>query len=101
MNDKELVNEINRLSEEEHRLEEAHVGEGLSPEETAKLRTIEVALDQCWDLLRQRRAPARRRPGPRRGRPPGRPRGRELSAVRAGAGTRDGAAPRPPPHRDR
>ena len=56
MNDNELVNEINRLSEEEHRLEEAHVGEGLTPEETAKLRTIEVALDQCWDLLRQRRA---------------------------------------------
>jgi hypothetical protein len=56
MNDKEIVNEINRLSEEEHRLEEAHVGEGLSPEEQEKLRTIEVSLDQCWDLLRPRRA---------------------------------------------
>ena len=32
------------------------MGEGLSPEESEKLRTIEVALDQCWDLLRQRRA---------------------------------------------
>ncbi|HLN42627.1 MAG TPA: DUF2630 family protein [Acidimicrobiales bacterium] len=56
MNDKEIVNEINRLAEEEHRLEEAHVGEELTPGESEKLRTIEVALDQCWDLLRQRRA---------------------------------------------
>ena len=56
MNDKQIVEEINRLSEEEHRLEEAHVGEGLSSEEAEKLRANEVALDQCWDLLRQRRA---------------------------------------------
>jgi hypothetical protein len=32
------------------------VGDGLSPEESERLRTIEVSLDQCWDLLRQRRA---------------------------------------------
>jgi len=56
MDDQEIVNQINRLSEEEHRLEEAHVGDGLSPEESERLRTIEVSLDQCWDLLRQRRA---------------------------------------------
>jgi hypothetical protein len=56
VNDQEIVNQITRLSEEEHRLEEAHVGEGLGIEESEKLRTIEVALDQCWDLLRQRRA---------------------------------------------
>ena len=56
MDDTEIVNEINRLAEEEHRLEEAHIGEELSPEDSEKLRTIEVALDQCWDLLRQRRA---------------------------------------------
>ncbi len=29
---------------------------GLSDEELARVRDIEVALDQCWDLLRQRRA---------------------------------------------
>jgi formamidopyrimidine-DNA glycosylase len=56
VNDREIVEEISRLSDEEHRLEETHVGEGLSSEETEQLRTIEVALDQCWDLLRQRRA---------------------------------------------
>lgn len=56
MEDKELVAQIGRLAEEEHRLEEAHVGEGLSTEELERLRSLEVALDQCWDLLRQRRA---------------------------------------------
>ena len=56
MNDREIVEQISRLADEEHRLEEVHVGEGLSSEDTDKLRAIEVALDQCWDLLRQRRA---------------------------------------------
>jgi hypothetical protein len=56
VNDQEIVNEISRLAEEEHRLETAHVGDGLTTEESEKMRTIEVALDQCWDLLRQRRA---------------------------------------------
>ena len=56
MNDREIVEQISRLANEEHRLEEAHVGEGLTSEDADKLRAIEVALDQCWDLLRQRRA---------------------------------------------
>jgi Protein of unknown function (DUF2630) len=56
VDDQDLVKRINDLAEKEHALEEAHVGEGLSPEEEERLRTIEVALDQCWDLLRQRRA---------------------------------------------
>lgn len=29
---------------------------GLGPEERERLRAVEVQLDQCWDLLRQRRA---------------------------------------------
>ncbi len=56
MNDEEIVNQISKLADEEHRLEGAHVGEGLTPQQEEQLRTIEVALDQCWDLLRQRRA---------------------------------------------
>jgi hypothetical protein len=56
MNDAEIVARINSLADDERRLEEAHVGEGLSEEEEQHLRDIEVALDQCWDLLRQRRA---------------------------------------------
>jgi uncharacterized protein DUF2630 len=56
MGDAEVLERIRQLVDEEHRLETGHVGEGLSPEEQARLRNVEVALDQCWDLLRQRRA---------------------------------------------
>ena len=56
MDDKEILAHINTLAEEEQRLEEAHVGDGLSDEEHARLHTIEVTLDQLWDMLRQRRA---------------------------------------------
>ncbi len=56
MDDKEILAQINKLAEEEQRLEEGHVGDGLSEEEHARLHTIEVTLDQLWDVLRQRRA---------------------------------------------
>jgi hypothetical protein len=56
MDDKEILAQINRLAEEEQRLEEGHVGDGLSDEERERLHTIEVTLDQLWDVLRQRRA---------------------------------------------
>ncbi|MFZ0664935.1 MAG: DUF2630 family protein, partial [Acidimicrobiales bacterium] len=56
VDDMDLVAEIGRLTDEEHKLEQAHVGEGLSSEEAERLRKVETALDQCWDLLRQRRA---------------------------------------------
>ncbi|MEN3314949.1 MAG: hypothetical protein V7605_1183 [Acidimicrobiaceae bacterium] len=61
MDESELVRRIDELVDAEHALETAHVGEPLSDEETARRQQIEVALDQCWDLLRQRRA--RRRAG--------------------------------------
>ena len=56
MDDKEIVERISQLAAEEQRLEEAHVGEGLSDDELARKRELEVTLDQLWDLLRQRRA---------------------------------------------
>jgi hypothetical protein len=56
MEDTEILGRITALVDEEHRLEESHVGEGLSQEEKDRLGQVEVALDQCWDLLRQRRA---------------------------------------------
>ena len=56
MDDREITAEINHLVEAEHALERKHVGEGLSEDETSRLRAVEVQLDQCWDLLRQRRA---------------------------------------------
>ena len=56
MDDGEIVRRIGELADEEHRLESSHSGGVLSDEEQARLRDLEVALDQCWDLLRQRRA---------------------------------------------
>jgi Protein of unknown function (DUF2630) len=56
MDDAEIVQRISALAEEEHRLERSHAGDGLSESEQERLRSVEVALDQCWDLLRQRRA---------------------------------------------
>ncbi len=56
MDDEELISRISHLAEEEKRLEEAHVGEGLGPEEEKRRKELETTLDQLWDLLRQRRA---------------------------------------------
>ncbi len=55
MDDSELVQRIGQLVDEEHRLERTGAG-GLGQDERRRLRDLEVALDQCWDLLRQRRA---------------------------------------------
>ena len=55
MDDHDVISRIDRLVDEEHALRQRAAGEGLSDEEQAKLQSLEVALDQCWDLLRQRR----------------------------------------------
>ena len=57
MNDEALIQRIGALVEEEHALERALAQdpEG-TPEAEQRLQELEVALDQCWDLLRQRRA---------------------------------------------
>ena len=56
MDDKDITRRISELAAEEQRLEEAHVGEGLSDDELKRKRDLEVTLDQLWDTLRQRRA---------------------------------------------
>jgi hypothetical protein len=56
MDDQEILRRISDLVGEEHTLEEAHLGEGLDPDKVERLQAVEVALDQCWDLLRRRRA---------------------------------------------
>ncbi len=56
MNDAEIVNQIDQLVAEEHHLEREHSSSGLSDGDRDRLKDIEVQLDQCWDLLRQRRA---------------------------------------------
>jgi hypothetical protein len=56
MNDHTVLAQIQKLSDEEYQLREHAEGRGLSDAEQQRLQSIEVHLDQCWDLLRQRRA---------------------------------------------
>jgi flagellar biosynthesis/type III secretory pathway chaperone len=51
--DEGVMNHINRLVEEEERL----LGKDqLADTDETRLAELKVQLDQCWDLLRQRRA---------------------------------------------
>ena len=52
--DNDILSTIRGLMDEEHALR-ATPG-GLSDEERGRMKQVEQALDQCWDLLRQRRA---------------------------------------------
>lgn len=56
MDDDQILESIGSLVEEERSLRQ-RTG-GLLPEERSRLAELEVQLDQCWDLLRQRRAKA-------------------------------------------
>ena len=56
MDEIEIVHRIGKLVEDEHALEREHAGSPPTEDEVERLHQIEVALDQCWDLLRQRRA---------------------------------------------
>ncbi len=58
MSDESIGARIERLVAEEHDLRDRETGEGSEARESdaQRLRTIEVELDVCWDLLRQRRA---------------------------------------------
>ena len=47
---------MNELIDEEHRLNSKATQGRLSDDEHSRLQSIEVSFDQCWDLLRQRRA---------------------------------------------
>ena len=56
MNDSDILETVNRLVAEEHDLEAKAGRTTISERERARLHKIEDGLDQCWDLLRQRRA---------------------------------------------
>ena len=57
MNDKEILSHIDELIATEHDLRtKVANGELSGTDERERLRSVEEALDQCWDLLRQRRA---------------------------------------------
>jgi predicted nuclease with TOPRIM domain len=55
--DMDIQQRIQKLIDEEHGLRSQLTdGEISVSEEQERLRRVEVELDQCWDLLRQRRA---------------------------------------------
>lgn len=51
--DQPVLSYIQRLVEEEHQL---HEKRARSKDDRKRLSQVQVELDQCWDLLRQRRA---------------------------------------------
>jgi hypothetical protein len=56
VDDEDVIDRINELAHEEHSLFEKESRGGISSEEKQRLKWLEVRLDQCWDLLHQRRA---------------------------------------------
>jgi len=57
MDDKEIMAHIGDLIQTEHKLrEQLAAGQLTGAQEREQLKAAEEALDQCWDLLRQRRA---------------------------------------------
>ncbi len=53
MADEDILARIKSLVEEEHAL---NSGESVVEDRAARRKEVEEALDQCWDLLRQRQA---------------------------------------------
>jgi len=56
MDDSQIHGTIEQLVAEEHKLWEREAAGNASDDDRRKLQALKVSLDQCWDLLRQRRA---------------------------------------------
>jgi len=56
MDDSQIHKTIEELVAEEHRLWQDEQAGGNLDEDKRRLEQIKVTLDQCWDLLHQRRA---------------------------------------------
>jgi Protein of unknown function (DUF2630) len=54
--DPQIHGEIDKMVEEEHELWERESAGVATDADRQKLAALKVSLDQCWDLLRQRRA---------------------------------------------
>jgi len=54
--DQKIIDRINELAHEEHDLFGRESRGEASEAERDRLKRLEVTLDQCWDLLHQRRA---------------------------------------------
>ena len=56
MDDSQIHGTIEQLVAEEHDLWQRESAGDVSDADRARMKQIGVSLDQCWDLLRQRRA---------------------------------------------
>ena len=56
MDDRKVIERINELAREEHALFERESQGTATDGDRERLGRLQVTLDQCWDLLRQRRA---------------------------------------------
>ena len=56
MDDPEIHDAIDSMVDEEHQLWERESAGEATDADRQRLAALKVALDQCWDLLRQRRA---------------------------------------------
>lgn len=56
MEDQSVIERINELAREEHKLFEKESKGQASDQDRDRMKKLEVTLDQCWDLLHQRRA---------------------------------------------
>jgi hypothetical protein len=56
MDDETVIADINQLAREEHELFEKESHGTATEADRQRLAQLQTMLDQCWDLLRQRRA---------------------------------------------
>ena len=56
MDDQKVIDRINEIAHEEHALWEKEAQGEATETERERLQQLGVTLDQCWDLLHQRRA---------------------------------------------
>ena len=56
MDDMSVIERINQLAHEEHELFERESHGQATDADRERLAGLQVTLDQCWDLLHQRRA---------------------------------------------
>jgi hypothetical protein len=56
MDDSQIHGSIEQLVAEEHELWQRESAGVASDDDRRRLEAVKVSLDQCWDLLRQRRA---------------------------------------------
>jgi hypothetical protein len=56
VDDNQIHERIERLVSEEHELWQREATGSVSEDDRRRLDALKVSLDQCWDLLRQRRA---------------------------------------------